>query len=208
MTEETQLKRNKYSAGAVKFSFWFMEFRKEVQLLASGKSFDDIKKLSEEENIFGASTPARGKMIFSTVTARIKSLNESFYPLFLESDVSTQKLFALAGTLAHDTLFFDFVYEVLREKLIIGSNILTDADFSIYFKNKQEQYEDVAKFTDATINRLIRSYKTMLFEAGLLDDNSRSSERQIFKPILDPILKHWLDDYGYGQIANAMEGIR
>ncbi len=202
------MKRNKYSAGAVKFSFWFMEFRKEVQLLASGKSFDDIKKLSEEENIFGASTPARGKMIFSTVTARIKSLNESFYPLFLESDVSTQKLFALAGTLAHDTLFFDFVYEVLREKLIIGSNILTDADFSIYFKNKQEQYEDVAKFTDATINRLIRSYKTMLFEAGLLDDNSRSSERQIFKPILDPILKHWLDDYGYGQIANAMEGIR
>lgn len=202
------MKRNKYSAGAVKFSFWFMEFRKEVQMLASGKSFDDIKKLSEEENIFGASTPARGKMIFSTVTARIKSLDESFYPLFLESDVSTQKLFVLAGTLAHDTLFFDFVYEVLREKLIIGSNILTDADFSIYFKNKQEQYEDVAKFTDATINRLIRSYKTMLFEAGLLDDNSRSSERQIFKPILDPILKHWLDDYGYGQIANAMEGIR
>ena len=61
------------------------------------------------ENIFGASTPARGKMIYSTVTARIKSLDESFYQLFMESDVSTQKLFALAGALAHDTLFFDFV---------------------------------------------------------------------------------------------------
>ena len=140
MMEDNQVKRNKYSAGAVKFSFWFLEFRKEVQMLSSGKTFNDIKKLNEEENIFGASTPARAKMIYSTVTARIKSLDESFYTLFLESDVSTQKLFALAGTLAQDTLFFDFVYEVLREKLIIGSNTITDADFSIYFKNKQEQH--------------------------------------------------------------------
>ena len=206
--EDNQVKRNKYSAGAVKFSFWFLEFRKEVQMLSSGKTFDDIKKLNEEENIFGASTPARAKMIYSTVTARIKSLDESFYTLFLDSDVSTQKLFALAGTLAHDTLFFDFVYEVLREKLIISSNTLTDADFSIYFKNKQEQHEEVEKLTEATIKRLARSYKTMLFEAGLLDDNNRATERTIIKPVLDPILKHWFDDYGYGQIAKALEGIR
>ena len=202
------MNRNKYSAGAVKFSFWFMEFRKEVQLLSSGKTFDDIKKLNENENIFGASTPARAKMIYSTVTARIRSLDESFYSPFLDSDVSTQKLFTLAATLAYDTLFFDFIYEVFREKLIIGSNVLTDADFSIYFKNKQEQYEEVEKFTEATIKRLARSYKTMLFEAGVLDDNSRASERKILKPVLDPVLKHWLDDYGYGQIAKAMEGIR
>lgn len=206
--EENQMKRNKYSAGAVKFSFWFLEFRKEVQMLSSGKTFDQIKKLNEEENIFGASTPARAKMIYSTVTARIKSLDDSFYTLFIDSDVSTQKLFALAGTLAHDTLFFDFVYEVLREKLIIGSNTLTDADLNIYFKNKQEQHKEVEKFTEATIKRLARSYKTMLFEAGLLDDNNRATERTILKPVLDPILKHWLEDYGYGQIAKALEGIR
>ena len=202
------MKRNKYSAGAVKFSFWFMEFRKEVQLLSSGKTFDDIKSLSEDENVFGASTPARAKMIYSTVTARIKALEKSFYQLFMESDVSTQKLFALAGTLAHDTLFFDFVYEVIREKLIIGNTTLTDADFSIFFKNKQEQHEEVAKLTEGTIKRLSKSYKTMLFEAGLLDNKTKGKDREIKRPILDPILKHWLEDYGYGQIAKALEGIR
>ena len=202
------MKRNKYSAGAVKFSFWFMEFRKEVQLLSSGKTFDDIKSLSEDENVFGASTPARAKMIYSTVTTRIKTLDKSFYQLFMESDVSTQKLFALAGTLAHDTLFFDFVYEVIREKLIIGNTTLTDADFSIFFKNKQEQHEEVAKLTEGTIKRLSKSYKTMLFEAGLLDNKTKGKDREIKRPILDPILKHWLEDYGYGQIAKALEGIR
>ena len=30
------MERKPYSAGAVKFSFWFMEFRKTVQLLSEG----------------------------------------------------------------------------------------------------------------------------------------------------------------------------
>lgn len=202
------MKRNKYSAGAVKFMFWFLEFRKEVQLLAQGKSFDEIKRLSDEENIFGASTPARAAMIQSTLTARVKDMDPSFYKLFLESDVATQKLFALTGCFVHDTLFFDFMYEVVREKMIIGTNILTDADIKIFFKNKQEQSEIVAKWTDQTITRLGRSYKTQLFEAGIIDGNKLALERTIIKPVLDPIFKHWLEDFGYSQIAKALEGVR
>ena len=202
------MKRYEYSAGAVKFSLWFMEFRKAVQLLASGNSFEDIKKMSDEDNLFGASTPARAKMIYSTVTARIKKLDPGFYQLFLDSDLSTQKLFALTGSLAHDTLFFDFVYEVLREKMIVGTNIITDADIRIFFKDKVAQDEQVAKWTEQTLNRLGRSYKTHLFEAGLLDDSKGGAERKILKPILDPVFKHWLEDFGYEQIAKAYEGIR
>ena len=37
------IERREYSAGAVKKSFWFMEFLKVVGLLASGKSFDEVK---------------------------------------------------------------------------------------------------------------------------------------------------------------------
>lgn len=63
------MERKPYSAGAVKFSFWFMEFRKTVQLLSEGKSFADIKKLNEETNIYGAPTKLRAQQIYSTVTA-------------------------------------------------------------------------------------------------------------------------------------------
>ena len=119
------MERKPYSAGAVKFSFWFMEFRKTVQLLSEGKSFADIKKLNEETNIYGAPTKLRAQQIYSTVTARIKTLDESFYPIFLSSDLATQKLFVLTAALLHDTLFFDFVYEVVREKMILGSDELT-----------------------------------------------------------------------------------
>jgi hypothetical protein len=202
------MKRNEYSAGSVSYSFWFMEFRKVVQLLSEGKTFEDIKRLSEEENLFGAPSKARAKSIYSVTVARVKALDESFIPVFLESDLATQKQFVLAANLAYDTLFFDFVYEVVREKMIIGSDELEEADIRIFFKNKQEQDDRVAGYTDETIRRLIRSYKTQLFEAGLLDDNTRATTRKILKPILDASVKHWLEDFGYGPIVKAMEGIR
>ena len=147
-------------------------------------------------------------MIQSTITARIRGLGPSFYPLFQESDVSTQKLYALTGSFAHDTLFFDFMYEVVREKMIIGTSVLADADIRIFFKNKQAQDNVVAKWTDQTLQRLGRSYKTQLYEAGILDERAKAAERKILKPILDPVFKHWLEDYGYEQVAKALEGVR
>jgi hypothetical protein len=196
------MKRNEYSAGAVKFSFWFMEFRKVVQLMENGLTLKEIDRKNREENIFGAPTEARSKQIFGKVKRRIEALDESFVPIFMGSDLATQKMFCLAATLADDTLFFDFVYEVIREKMIIGNNELCDADVRIFFKNKQEQSEKVAGFYDNTLRRLGRSYKTMLLEAGMLDGS------RILKPILDPELKHWLIAYGYEPIAKALEGIR
>ncbi|MFW5556121.1 MAG: DUF1819 family protein [Roseburia inulinivorans] len=197
--------RREYSAGAVKFSFWFMEFKVVVKLLAEGMTLDEIKEKNQKENIFGAPTTIRAGQIFSTVSARIKTLDVSFYSIFMESDLATQKLFALAGAMAHDTLFFDFVYEVVREKLIIGSNEFSDSDINIFFKNKQLQDEKVAKWTDATLNRLGKTYKTLLFEAGLTD---KGTPRIILKPILDPVMEHWLFDNDMEPIAKALMGVR
>jgi len=65
------MERKEYSAGAVKHSFWFMEFRNEVKLLSEERSFEKIKELCRTENIFAASTPERATQIFNTVSARI-----------------------------------------------------------------------------------------------------------------------------------------
>lgn len=195
-----------YSAGAVKFSFWFMEFKKVVRLLTEGKSYQEIKEVVENENLFAAATPARARQIYSTVTARIKSLDDSFYPIFLKGDLSTQKLFALTAALTHDRLFFDFVYEVIREKIIIGSNEYADRDIRIFFQNKQLQDEKVAKWTDETLNRLGRSYKTMLYEAGVTD--KANGTRKIWRPILDREMEQWLMAHHMELILKALTGVR
>ena len=55
------MERKEYSAGAVKMSFWFVEFRKVVHLLDEGKSMDEVKQLA-------APTILRANQIFSTVS--------------------------------------------------------------------------------------------------------------------------------------------
>lgn len=200
------MKRKEYSAGAVKMSFWFVEFRKTVELLSEGKSYSQIKSLAINENLFAAPTSLRANQIFSTVTGRIQSLDQSFIPIFLHSDLATQKFFALVATMAYDALFFDFVYEVIREKIMFGSCELLDSDVRVFFKDKQQQNEKVAGWTDATLVRLGRCYKTMLYEAGIID--KAKTARKILRPILDPELVRWLEQNNMGVYGKALAGVR
>lgn len=200
------MNRKEYSAGAVKHSFWFMEFRKVVSLRSEGKSWDEIKQLNENENIFGAPTSLRANQILSTVSGRVKSLDDSFYPVFQSCDVAAQKLFALVAAMAYDTLFAEFIYEVIREKMIIGTCEFTDSDIRIFFKNKQEQDDKVAGWTEATTKRLGACYKTLLFEAGMTDKTNKV--RKILKPILDPEMEKWLMDHGMEYYVKALTGVR
>ena len=198
--------KKRYSASAVKVSFWFAEFRKVMQMLGRGYGMSEIKELNLRENIFSASTPLRAKQIFQTVSGRVLALDADICALFLSSDLATQKLIALVAAMAYDELFFDFVYEVVREKMIMGNDQLTDSDIRVFFKEKQEQDESVARWTDATFVRLARCYKTMLYEAGVI--NKDVGARKIIPPIVDPQLQGWLEDHGMTRYAKALTGER
>ncbi|WP_212938913.1 DUF1819 family protein [Paenibacillus antibioticophila] len=195
-----------YSAGTVKQSFWFSEFRKVVHLLDQEMTITDIKALNKEQNIFAAPTQERATQIMNTIATRVASLDASIYPLFEQSDVSTQKLIALVAIMQTDRLFFEFVYEVVREKMIVGSHELTDSDIRIFFKEKQLQSDKVATWTEYTLKRLGRCYKTMLMEAGLTDRTPGS--REILKPIMDPELEAWLQKHGMDLMIHALTGVR
>lgn len=103
-----------------------------------------------------------------------------------------------------DTLFCDFMYEVIREKMILGIDEYADSDLRIFFKNKQVQDERVASWKDPTITRLGRCYKTMLFESGMTEKGK--SNQKIYRPILDPLLENWLNDNGMELIVHALTG--
>lgn len=200
------MNRKKYSAGAVKHSFWFMEFRKVVSLRLEGKTWEEIKRLNEEENIFGAPTTLRATQIFNTVSARVKSMDDSFYPIFEACDLASQKLFALVAAMTYDVLFGELVYELIREKMIIGNNELADSDLRIFFKDKQQQSDKAAKWTEATIKKLMVSYKSMLYEAGVT--NKAKNVREIHKPLPDPAMERWMKDQGMNYQLKAITGVR
>jgi len=200
------MERKEYSSALKTVSLCFSEFRKMVKLLNSGKSLEEIKALNSEENIFSTPTQNRAIQIFNTISSRITVLDRSFLTLFENSDVSTQKMIALIAVMQSDSLFFEFVYEVYREKLIMRNEELSDSDIRIFFRDKQLQSEKVAKWADETIARLGRCYKTMLMEAGLTDRSS--GNRKILRPILDKSLEDCLLANGMEQILHALSGVR
>ena len=200
------MKRNEYSASAVKHQFWFNEFRQTVKLLNDGRSLEQIKSLVLEDNLYSASSSARAKQIYATVSARINELDSSFYRVFSYADLQTQKMFALIAAMAYDTLLFEIVYELIRDKMILGSNEITEKEFVRFIEDKQRQDSRAASWTEETCKRLAGTYKSILFEAGVLDSNK--GDRKILKPIIDLELSDWLSNHGMEIYIKALTGVR
>lgn len=125
--------------------------------------------------------------------------------LFINSDLSTQKIINLIAILKSDRLFFEFMYEVYREKNIFGAPTIEDSDVNVFFKNKETQSEDVATWTDGTKRRLRSVYFNYLADANLLAIVEK--KRTITPPILDVALEQYLEVCGDGAIVKAITGV-
>lgn len=195
----------KYSSGLVSESFWFVEFKKIIKIIYDGKSWDDIRELCLKDNLLGISKEYRAKRNYGYLKNRIDALDSGMIEIFMQADLNTQKLINLIAVAKKNRLFFEFLYEVYREKVILGITELTDSDINIFFKNKQSQDDEMSKWTDVTLRRLRSTYMNFMTDAGLLTVVDKM--KTITPPILDISLENYLKDTGDGQIVKAMMGV-
>lgn len=195
----------KYSSGLVSESFWFIEFKKIIKLRNEGKSWDDIRDLCLNDNLLGISKEYRAKRIYGYLKNRVDVLDEGLINIFINADLTTQKVINIIAIAKKNKLFFEFLYELYREKVLLGAIVLTDSDISIFFKNKQEQDEDISKWTDVTLKRLSSTYMNFLTDAGFLTVIDK--QKRITPPILDISLENYLKDNDENQILKAIRGI-
>ncbi|MBS3198947.1 DUF1819 family protein [Turicibacter bilis] len=194
----------KYSSGLVSESFWFVEFKKIIKLKHEGISWEEIKDLCLKENLLGVSKEYRAKRIYGYLKNRISLLDEDIFDIFIMSDLSTQKIIDLMSIAKQNRLFFEFLYEVYREKVLLGETELTDSDINIFFNNKQQQSEDIGLWTDVTLRRLRSSYMNFMVDAGLLTVVNK--QKQITPPILDVALERYLVEKNEVQLFKAITG--
>ena len=167
------MKKKEYSAGIVSKGFWFLEFKKFLELLIEGKSESEIKELQEEKNIFSAPSKDYGKRIISEINKRIKVLPEEIKELFFKSDTGTQKVINLLSIMGTDKLFFEYVYNSYRNELLLGTKEYNPGIVMKFLKEKAEQNEEVAKFSETTLKRMQGTYGNYLKEAGLLEEKNK-----------------------------------
>ena len=158
----------KYNAGLMSQSFWFVEFKKIVVLYKNGADYDEIKRQCIEENLFGAINPNREKRMCGYLFTRLRSMDDRLIELFINGDVSTQKLINLITVMNTNRLFFEFVYEVYRNKLIIGDTSIDLKDGNIFFAQKETQNDNLASWNETTKKRLRSLFLNFLIEADLV----------------------------------------
>ena len=193
-----------YNSNLLRDSFWLNETRKTAELILEGLSKEEIMDLSLNENIFGQNSERRKRDIVQTMYKRLNDFPEEILEYFLRVDVTSAKIFVLISILRNDRLFFEFMYEVFREHILIGNYILRGRDFDIFFNNKATQNEKVDSWSESNIYRLSSRYRTILNEAGVIDNSG--DDKQIIVPFVDLRLKNMLIEKGFGPFVYVITG--
>ncbi len=186
-------------------SCWFIEFKKIVQLIGAGKTEEEIKTECLDNNLLGAVKEYRAKRMYGYLINRAKMMDEGLVRLFMDGDLGTQKLINLIAILRGDRLFFEFVYEVYREKAILGQMELEDQDVNVFFRNKANQSDLVENWNDSTKKKLKNCYLNFMADSGLLQVENRI--RIITTPIVDNRLASILEYSGDHSLLVAISGV-
>lgn len=184
---------SKYNAGLMAQSFWFIEFKKIVQLYHEGNDYEEIKRQCVEENLLSAVNPNREQRMCGYLLTRLKSMDERLVEIFVNADIATQKLINLVTVMNTNRLFFEFVYEVYRNKLLIGERSIDLKDGNIFFSQKESQNEDLASWSESTKKKLRSLFLNLLIEADLVKwDDDKKKNRSINRVFVSMPLENYL----------------
>lgn len=185
--------------------YLYKETKKASSLINKGLKIDDIKEKSLEDNIFQLESETRKKEIASIITSRLKAVDEYIIDKIENSNIETSKVLVLYTIVKTDRLFFEFINEVYKEKVLLKDLYIRDKDFGVFFQNKREQSEKVASWSEDTLKKLKQVYIRILFESGLIVN--QKGDREIKVPIIEGDVKDYLYSIGDKIYINAMLGI-
>ena len=126
--------------------------------------------------------------------SRLRTLDEFTTELLCNCNIETAKQITIYSILKSDLLFFDFVNELYKEKIILKDYKITDADIAIFINRKQEQIEKIALWRESTIRRLKNNYISYLSEAGFI--KKQKNYLEIIKPVIDKTFAEHLKEIG------------
>jgi hypothetical protein len=184
--------------------FLYKEMKKAAELMNQGFKDFEIKDMSRNDNIFQVNTEARKSEIASIVIQRLKAIDDFLVEKIVNGEIGTSKQIVVYSIMKTDRLFFEFMYEVFREKILMGDSTLQDKDFDIFFSRKKEQSKKVASWTNYTFYKLKQVYIRILFEAGFI--KGRKRDRVIVKPIIEEELVQHLKKIGDEKYLNSLMG--
>lgn len=179
--------KSKYSTGIKTLPFLYLELKKAGRLKQQGFDEKEIYTKTVVDNIFQVENDNRKREIAATIIKRLREVDGLLLDKLVDGGVETSKQIALYVLLKTDRLFFEFMNEVYREKYFLKEKMITDKDFSIFFRRKSEQDKTVASWSEYTFYKLKQVIKRILIEAGFA--KKQKKDLVIIPPIIERDIK-------------------
>ena len=153
--------------------FLFLETKKVGCLVIHGLTDDEIEDKVFKDNIFKIDDKNKRKKIISIILSRIRVLDRYLLEKLISGSLRTEKLVVVYTIMKTDNLFFSFMCDVYKQKILSKDFTIKKVDFEKFFKDKKGQ--DSAKIE--------KDYISILYEAGLI--SSSKSDSNILVPIVN-----------------------
>ncbi|WP_400244952.1 DUF1819 family protein [Niallia sp. JL1B1071] len=190
-----------YSSSLNGASFLLFELKQVLKLKQLGLTNQEIRQKVKEDNLFQFNNQGRINRALPSVMKRAEAIDETLASLILEDSIETGKPLNLYAIMKTDLLFFEFMDEVIGEKLHTNDYLIEKKDINLFFISKAEQSEKVASWSDSNIERLKGAYMLVLFESGIL--RTRKG-KELNRLVIDERIKNHLRYIGDARFIRAM----
>lgn len=153
----------------------------------------DLKKIKDEQIVFGSVKSGTTERQFREIRKRIEGLTSIQIELLATGDLVTQRQIAFLAVCKHYAFIRDFVVEVIRDKTLVFDYQLRESDFNSFIKNKQQVHPELDDFEESTFTKAKQVMFHILEQAGIIDNpESKRIQPQILNQAVQKAIA--LDD--------------
>lgn len=177
------------------------EMKQVCILKLKGLSDEEVRQKIMEENIFQQNKMASAKRALPYILKRVAALDDKLKEMLVHEPHDVGKVINLYSIMKTDRFFFEFMNEVVRDRLKHSDGLLERKDVNLFFAIKAEESTFIAGLAESTTERLKQTFTKILLEVGILKDLRNRELQRIF---IDDDVKKVMMENGDAQYINAM----
>jgi hypothetical protein len=145
------------------------------------KTFEEIVQLIKRDNLFQYPTEREVSRLTQACYKRVLALNNDMLVYELaNSPIEVAKQINLYAMMCYNRLVREFMIQLIGEKYRQQDYSYTKKDINIFFTRLQEQNDDVAAWSEKTVNKLKQVLTKCLVETEMLDNVRAQKLNPIF----------------------------
>lgn len=182
-----------YKATITREQFLFLETRIIARLKSEGHSKEEILALCIEKNLLEMPTEKSIAVLTRSILRKLDCVDDGIVSLIATADMDVAKQANLYSMMCFNRLVWDFMINVIGRKYETFDLTFGKSDLNLFFKSLQEQNEQIASWSDSTVERIKNILVKMLCDTEYLDTFKSESLNPVY---LDDSIKEIIEKCG------------